>query len=363
MKHDYYAVLGVEPTATGAAIHASYRRHALAYHPQKQHEDPQRVRSLFYQINEAYDVLKDRLLRALYDQLGYDGLTTKFNSIPGHPYGYRYHGRPLKTFEDHFGTTHAYADAYAPRDSANEYHLYADIFRARAKDTLPPIMLDLEVTLEELFHGSIREVEYTRIVVNEDEASLLEEKVTRDIHVRPGWRTGTRIVFDKAGNQGKDKIPSDVIVYLVELPHQRYFRDGNDLRMKIEVDLLVALCGGDITVTSIDDTPIRIEETNVIKPGSSRNIPGFGMPIAGDLTTRGDLHLDYFVNFPIDMDLARREMIASALKSRQKKPAVPTTLIGVTGFDPKHRFVGHTSKETAPEEPLNFFITEEFLTT
>ena len=125
----------------------------------------------------------------------------------------------------------------------------------------------------------------------------------------------------------------------------------------------MALCGGDIIVTSINDTPIRIEETNVIKPGGSRTIPGFGMPVTDDLTVRGDLHLDYFVNFPLDMDLARRELIANAIKARQKKPAVPTTLTAVTGFDPVRGFIQCTSNEAAPEEPFNFFITEEVLTT
>ena len=137
---DYYAVLGVVPAASTSVVHAAYRTLALAYHPQKAHEDPQRTRTLFHRIGEAYDVLKDGCLRALYDQLGilpcgswcnwlpgwgekftslfftssgHEGLTTKFNAIPGHPYGYRYHGKPLRTFEDHFGTTHPYADVSA----------------------------------------------------------------------------------------------------------------------------------------------------------------------------------------------------------------------------------------------------------
>ena len=124
-----------------------------------------------------------------------------------------------------------------PRDFANEYHLYADIFRSRSKDILPPIVIDLEVTLDELFHGSIREIEYTRLALSEDESSLLEQRVTRDIFVRPGWRAGTQVLFEKQGNQAKGKITSDVLVYIVELPHERYFREGNDLRMKIEASV------------------------------------------------------------------------------------------------------------------------------
>ena len=62
-------------------------------------------------------------------------------------------------------------------------------------------------------------------------------------------------------------------------------------------------------------------------------IPSFGMPLSDDHTARGNLYLDYDVIFPQDMDLARRELVAGALKYRQHRPTIPTTLIGVTGFN------------------------------
>jgi len=70
MGLDYYDILGLEATATGATIRAQYRQLALAYHPQKPHDDPQKMRVLFAQLGESYDVLNDRFLRELYDQLG-----------------------------------------------------------------------------------------------------------------------------------------------------------------------------------------------------------------------------------------------------------------------------------------------------
>ena len=97
------------------------------------------------------------------------------------------------------------------------------------------------------------------------------------------------------------------------------------------MDLLVALCGGDISLIGIDDAPIRLEETEVIHPGSVRRVPGLGMPIPGEEPgTRGDLYLDYEVIFPADMDMARREMVATALQRPSQGPAVlPTTLLAL----------------------------------
>ena len=42
--------------------------------------------------------------------LGFDGLCNDLNKIHGYPHGYRYHGDPMRTFREHFGTDHAYAD-------------------------------------------------------------------------------------------------------------------------------------------------------------------------------------------------------------------------------------------------------------
>ena len=95
--------------------------------------------------------------------------------------------------------------------------------------------MDLEVTLEELFHGNIREIEFTRLVFNEESSTLTEERVVKEIHIQPGWSASTQVVYEKEGNQAKDKIPSDVVVQVVEVPHDRFVREGSDLRMKIAV--------------------------------------------------------------------------------------------------------------------------------
>jgi curved DNA-binding protein CbpA len=62
---DYYSILGVHRTASAADIKRSYRRLAVAYHPDK-NPNPA-VAELFKEINEAYDVVGDAEKRRLYD--------------------------------------------------------------------------------------------------------------------------------------------------------------------------------------------------------------------------------------------------------------------------------------------------------
>ena len=62
---DYYAILGVVPTAEAAVIKAAYRALSKLYHPDvyKGHDAKQKMSEL----NEAYDVLSDVGKRKRYD--------------------------------------------------------------------------------------------------------------------------------------------------------------------------------------------------------------------------------------------------------------------------------------------------------
>jgi curved DNA-binding protein len=64
---DYYAVLGVEPTAGDAEIKTAYRRLARKYHPDVSKESG--AEDQFKAVNEAYEALRDPQKRAAYDQL------------------------------------------------------------------------------------------------------------------------------------------------------------------------------------------------------------------------------------------------------------------------------------------------------
>jgi hypothetical protein len=63
---NYYAILGVSPSAHAADIKRAYRRLALQYHPDK---NPNAAAEQFFkEVNEAYGVLGDSQSRYEYDQ-------------------------------------------------------------------------------------------------------------------------------------------------------------------------------------------------------------------------------------------------------------------------------------------------------
>ncbi|HSJ58361.1 MAG TPA: DnaJ domain-containing protein, partial [Anaerolineae bacterium] len=64
-KHDYYAILGIEPGAGEREIKHAYRHLARQYHPDVSAEADAAER--FHEVQEAYDLLLDPMRREAYD--------------------------------------------------------------------------------------------------------------------------------------------------------------------------------------------------------------------------------------------------------------------------------------------------------
>jgi molecular chaperone DnaJ len=72
-KRCYYEVLGVERTASGTEIAASYRKLAVQYHPDKNPGDEECL-ARFKECSEAFEVLHDSEKRSRYDRYGHAGV-------------------------------------------------------------------------------------------------------------------------------------------------------------------------------------------------------------------------------------------------------------------------------------------------
>ncbi|GAB2520250.1 DnaJ C-terminal domain-containing protein [Lysobacter humi (ex Lee et al. 2017)] len=82
---DYYATLGLEPSAGDAEIKTAYRRLARKYHPDVSKEADAEER--FKAVNEAYEALRDPAKRKAYDQLRARGYRPGDDVQPG-PQGF-----------------------------------------------------------------------------------------------------------------------------------------------------------------------------------------------------------------------------------------------------------------------------------
>ncbi len=67
LKKDYYAILGVLPTAEDIVIRAAYRALAQRYHPDRFAGTKDEATRRMVEINEAYELLSDPIRRREYD--------------------------------------------------------------------------------------------------------------------------------------------------------------------------------------------------------------------------------------------------------------------------------------------------------
>lgn len=97
-----------------------------------------------------------------------------------------------------------------------------------------------------------------------------------EVHVDKGMVDGQRIVFNGEGDQEPGLEPGDVIIVLEEKEHEVFKRSGNDLVMKMNVELVEALCGFQKVVQTLDDRDLLITSVpgEVVKPGEVKCVIG-----------------------------------------------------------------------------------------
>lgn len=298
MGFDYYGILGVKRSCTQYEIKQAYRRLALKYNPEK-HDNDENMKRIFALIGEAYEVLVDHKHRAVYDQYGEEGLK---HGIPGptdyiHPYSY--HGEPIRTFHEFFGTTNPYADLLDYYE--NPPPMFDSPLGKGYKEKDTTIIRPLALSLEEIYKGGLKKMKIQRLVFTDETCSelTLREKVL-SIPIKPGIYPNTEVRFKEEGDQGPTRIPADVIFVTEDRAHESFVRSGlSDLVSVNTVTLEEALCGLTITLSTLDDRLLRIKITDVISPTYEKIIEDEGLPVPACPTrAKGNLIMRFQIEFP-----------------------------------------------------------------
>merc|ERR1712018_494650 len=82
----------------------------------------------------------------------------------------------------------------------------------------------------------------TRSIYGED-GSVKKVEKTLDIHVKAGWKAGTKVTFARQGDQYPGKVPADVAFIIRDKPHPLFTRDGHNIKYTYKIPLREALCG------------------------------------------------------------------------------------------------------------------------
>ncbi|KAK6737874.1 hypothetical protein RB195_020152 [Necator americanus] len=317
MAKDYYKILGVAKGASDDEIKKAYRKMALKYHPDKNKEAG--AENKFKEIAEAYDVLSDPKKKEIYDKYGEDGLKNGGPDVGGGPGGFHYEfqGDPMRMFtqffgsDDPFGGIFGMGGGHGPNvffnmggggmdDGMNGFTSFGGMphgHRRAAPKQDPTVQHELQVSLEDIYHGCTKKMKITRKVLNADGHSTRVEDKVLTINIKPGWKSGTKITFPKEGDQHPGRVPADIVFVIKDKPHKVFKREACDIRYIHRISLRDALCGCTVEVPTLigPSTTLRLDS---VKPNTVRRITGKGLPNPKAPGHYGDLIVQFEVEFP-----------------------------------------------------------------
>lgn len=355
MGKDYYKILGIAKGASEEDIKKAYRKMALKYHPDK-NKSPD-AEEKFKSLAEAYEVLSDKKKRDIYDQYGEEGLK---GGVPGGGGGdgthftYTFSGDPRATFQQFFGTNDPFAHFFNMGVDGHGPHVFENMdveddpfismmggggvggprmgggtrraFSFNPRDATrpgqggkgrhqdPAITRDLYVTLEEVARGVTKKMKITRSVLGSDGRSTRREEKILTIEVKQGWKEGTKITFEREGDQIPGKIPADIVFVIRDKPHSLFKRDGANLIYTAKIPLRDSLCGTRVSVPTLDGQKVTLNFNNeIIRPQTTKRLQGYGLPYPKDLTRKGDIIVHFDIHFPTTLTESAKEILYEVL--------------------------------------------------
>jgi molecular chaperone DnaJ len=350
-KRDYYQVLGISRDAGEGDLKRAYRKLAMENHPDRNPGDKE-AEERFKEAAEAYDVLRDREKREIYDRFGHQGLEgSGFRGFSG--------------FEDIFSS---FSD------------IFEDFFGfgTRSRSRVRPgndLRYDLEVSLEEAFSGKEEVLAFHkwescencdgsgitpgsepqicatcqgrgqvvrsqgffqisttcpachgegRIVTDPCEACRGggKVKVKREITVKipPGVDIGSQLRLRGEGEPGEyGGSPGDLFVVIRVKNHEFFAREGDHLLCEIPISFVQATLGDTIKVPVLGEGGEKeLKIPNGTQPDEILSLPGGGMPTLRR-NKRGDLFVKIAVKIPKKLGQRQRDLLKEFAKAESSK--------------------------------------------
>ncbi len=293
---DYYQLLGVGKNATEKEIKSAYRKLAQKYHPDKNPGD-KAAEDRFKDINEAYEVLGDADKRAKYDRLGSSYQQWERAGRPGGGFDWSQWSSgggsrvDMRDLNDLFGGAGGFSDFFNTLFGGGRGFGEAGSARSRAGFRGEDIEQPVEITLEEAFHGATR--------------TLQKGGRRLEVSIPKGARAGTRVRIKGEGGLGQPA--GDLFLNVAVRAHDRFERDGDDLRVDVPVDVYTAVLGGDARVPTLaGDVVLSIPPET--QSGKTFRLAGRGMPRLREPGTAGDLFARVVVRIPTQLTDRERQL-------------------------------------------------------
>jgi DnaJ homolog subfamily A member 2 len=345
----YYEKLGVSPDATQEEITRAFRVKAKEYHPDL---NPGKE-ELFKEANEAHEVLSNPQKRQIYDQFGEEGLKSGGGGGFGGGFGdifemfsgqsQRRQRGPQKGESVRRALGVSLEDLYNGLEKKIKITRTKNCGECEGKGTKDESKIKscakckgqgIVMGYQEIGPGFVQKVQTYCPDCKGDGKSIEkkykckqckgdkfspEEKIL-NIYVDKGMKEGQKIVFDGEADERPGILPGDIVFILQQKPHDVFQRDGNHLIMKKKISLSEALTGLTFKFKHLDGRTIvaSSKEGSVIKPEHVLEIKGEGMPKWKSPFDKGNLLIQFEVEFPKKIPTQMKEKLEEILPKKQK---------------------------------------------
>ncbi len=240
---DYYAVMGLEPTASLKEIKTAYRKLARKYHPDVSDEPD--AESKFKEVAEAYEVLKDAERRAEYDELRLHRDDPRFAQQQAgyHSGGQQWHSSAGGgDFSDFFESFFANRGASAHHSSHRTAH------GVRGQD----LEMELPLFLEETLAEQTRSISYKIPTVDASGFPGADTTKTLKVKIPAGVSDGERIRLKGQGAPGFAGGANGDLYLIIRLaPHPVFDVDGQDLQIVVPLAPWEAALGASVEMPTL----------------------------------------------------------------------------------------------------------------
>lgn len=351
-KRDYYEVLEIERSATEETIKRSYRKLAVKFHPDKNPGDHS-AEERFKELGEAYETLMDPQKRAAYDRYGHAAFQQ--GGFGGGGGGGGFHD-PFDLFREVFGSSGGGGGGIFE-------HFFGGGTDASGRQRGSDLRYDMQITLEEAFSGTEKEIEIRKLDACEvcdgsgaqkgsksgtcgtcrgrgqvvasrgffqvaqtcptchGSGQVIDkpckschgdgrvEKTSRvKLKIPAGIDEGARLRSAGGGEAGLRKgSPGDLYVVVHIKEHAIFERDGMDLHCDMPIPFSTAALGGEVRVPTLSGA-VNLKIPPGTQSGSVFRIRGSGMP-ALQSASKGDILARVQVEVPTRLNAEQRKAL------------------------------------------------------
>lgn len=264
---DYYAILGVDRKASEADIKQAYRRLARKFHPDVSKE--KNAEEQFKNVQEAYEVLKDKEKRAAYDQLGSNWKAgQEFRPPPGWDSAFRSQGGGQAggfAEEDLGGFSDFFSQIFNQTRGQHQQQRQHQGFQRRGGDQHAAI----SISLEDAFKGASKTIQ-----LQMPDGQLRTLKV----NIPAGAAQGQQLRLSQQGMPGMGGAAAGDLYLEIHIePHALYSLQGHDVYLTLPVTPWEAALGADIKVPTLGGA-VGLKLTAGSQAGQKLRLKGRGMP-------------------------------------------------------------------------------------